>query len=210
MEIVPFVHPKGFVTLSPQAGLDNSNNFDSEGQESLHKIEQIMLKSRRDDWRNFKRHQMGFRELMQWRHHRRQHVMQDEFGNNIPSQRVGCWLSAPRCYNTKFKKDAGIAPGLRSTFREPASVSRPPPLACQRLILGTPAGGRCKISDRPAFVGNTGGLLGAGGIPGRTVPISRLPPVRLISVSVCSAVLLSPPYSQYGTTLCPEGAVTNW
>ena len=107
-------------------------------------------------------------------------------------------------------KDVGIELGLRSTFREPASVSRPPPLACQRLLLGTPAGGGCKMSDRPELVGKTGGLLGAGGIPCLTGPVQLLAPLRLMSVSVCSAVLLSLLYSQQGNTLCPEGAVTNW
>ena len=62
-----------------------------------------MLKSRRDYWRNSKRHNMSLGKLMQWGRHRRQHVMQDKLGNDITCQIIYCWLGAPCRDNANFK-----------------------------------------------------------------------------------------------------------
>ena len=57
-----------------------------------------------------------------------------------------------------------------------------------------------------AVVGSTGGLLGGGGSCGELLLVEE----RDTSTKVLPTLASLGVYSQQGSTLCPEGAVSNW
>ena len=112
--------------------------------------------------------------------------------------------SADGCARLVLMKEMRAAAGM------PASAERLP-LARNRQSSqeGCTLGGGVHASPHAAVSGSTGGATGG---VGRLCP-ERLPaasPRFVTKVRVCSVTLDAGLYSQHGSTLWPDGAVSNW